>query len=394
MPTTPEVTLRNIIGARAAEMRADLGAHVAIPTGHNHAPGLDEYRGVLTSRLEALGARTELIAGDPRPDWLLGDDDEPLIPPTAVCRRPVEGRKSVLIAGHLDTVFRPDDPFSRLKESDEPGVATGPGVVDMKGGILVAVVALEALAEAGIDVSWTVLLNSDEETGSFFSERTLRAEAARHDMGVCLEPALPGGALAVERKGSAQFAIEVEGRSAHAGREFEKGASAVYALARVLAEVEGLTDLERGVTVNVGPIEGGAATNVVPDRARAWGNARFPDDDAARVLRAGLDALATDDDAMPRVVVRHTFNRPAKPLTPEVEAFAGAAREVAELLGQSLPFARTGGVCDGNILQAVGLPTLDTLGVRGGGLHTRDEWIELDSLVERAQLLACLLARL
>jgi glutamate carboxypeptidase len=107
-----------------------------------------------------------------------------------------------------------------------------------------------------------------------------------------------------------------------------------------------------------------------------------------------MDALQTDDKAMPRVVIRRSFNRPAKPLTPETEALAQTARRVAESLGQKLPFASTGGVCDGNIMQAAGLPTIDTLGVRGGDLHRTTEWIELRSLVERSQLMACLLMEL
>ncbi|MEO1129390.1 MAG: M20/M25/M40 family metallo-hydrolase, partial [Planctomycetota bacterium] len=325
--TSTEDTIRRIIAARDATMRADLTAHVAIPTGHNHTAGLDEYRGIVTSRLEALGARTDLIAGDPRPDWL-DSTARPsaggLIPPTAVCRRPAEGPQHVLIAGHLDTVFDPEGSFQRLEADGDRAV--GPGVVDMKGGILIALVALEALAEAGADLPWTFLLNSDEETGSFFSHRVLDAEARRCDYGIALEPALPDGSLAVARKGSGQFMIEVHGRSAHAGRDFDKGVSAVYAMAHTLTSVEAMSDLERGVTVNVGPLRGGPVTNAVPDHAMAWGNARFPDEDASQELQGRLVALQTGDDAMPRVIVHRIFNRPAKPLTPAVEELAGQAR--------------------------------------------------------------------
>lgn len=264
----------------------------------------------------------------------------------------------------------------------------------MKGGLLVACVALEALEACGVPASWTFLLNSDEETGTFCSERHLREEAARHDVGLALEPALPGGALAVERGGSGQFMIEVGGRAAHVGRAFGDGVSAVYELAHRLVAIAALPDVARHKIVNVGPLEGGSATNVVPDRARAWGNVRFRTPEVAAELREQLHALATDPGAMPSVSVRSTFNRPAKPMTPGTEALANAAREVAEGLGQSLPFASTGGVCDGNILQDAGLPTIDTLGVRGGGLHTPEEWVELPSLVERATLLAVLIARL
>ena len=169
------------------------------------------------------------------------------------------------------------------------------------------------------------------------------------------------------------------------------------ALAERLVRIAGLPDAGRGKIVSVGPISGGIATNAVPDHAAAWGNVRFPDAGVCAELAAELDALATpvsDHGAMPRCVLHRSFNRPAKPLTPGTEALAFKAREVAQALGQSLPFTRTGGVCDGNIMQDAGLATIDTVGVRGGGLHTPDEWIDLSSLVERCQLLAVLLARL
>jgi len=148
------------------------------------------------------------------------------------------------------------------------------------------------------------------------------------------------------------------------------------------------------MVANVGPITGGNAANAVPDHATAFGNVRFPDQAVADELGAKLDALATSGETLPKVSVYRSFNRPAKPEIPPTRALAERAREVAETLGQQLPFARTGGVCDGNIMQDAGLPTIDTLGVRGGGLHTPDEWIDLSSLVERCQLMAVLVMRL
>jgi glutamate carboxypeptidase len=264
----------------------------------------------------------------------------------------------------------------------------------MKGGLVIAVAALEALEEAGIAAEWTVILNSDEETGSYHSEAALRAEAARHDAGLALEPAMPKGELAVERAGSGQFMIEVEGRAAHVGRDFAAGVSAVSRLAECIRHVASLPDPSRGIIANIGPIEGGTATNVVPDRARAWGNVRFAGRESSDALESAVVSLATPPESMPRVTVRTSFNRPAKPMTPAVERLALEARRAAEDLGQRLPFGKTGGVCDGNILQDAGLPTIDTLGVRGGGLHTPQEWIEIPSLVERCQLLAVLVSRL
>ncbi|MFM9994800.1 MAG: M20/M25/M40 family metallo-hydrolase [Phycisphaerales bacterium] len=396
--TDREQRLCGLIGARARPLLDDLRLHVGTPTGGNNKVALDETRERFVARLQKLGAATKLVPGDPKPDWLHGVTPGGHVPPTAVCGR-VNGHDSargarVVIAGHLDTVHDPDGSFRELTIAPDGKMATGPGCVDMKGGLVILIAALEALEEAGIDAAWTVVLNGDEETGSYHSERAIRAAAREHDVGLAVEPAMPGGELAVERLGSGQFLIETHGRSAHVGRDFEKGVSAVTALGECLARAGHLSEPSRGMIVNIGPLEGGNATNVVPDLARAWGNVRFPDKRIADELGAKLDALATPEDAMPRVTVRKSFIRAAKPLTPGTKRLAELARDAAESLGQKLPFGKTGGVCDGNILQDEGLPTIDTLGVRGGGLHTPQEWIELPSLVERCQLLAVVLSRL
>jgi glutamate carboxypeptidase len=411
------------VSKRESAMRADLAAHVAIPTGGNHAAGLDAYRGIVAQRLTRLGAALEVVPGDPRPEWLelpaegaartrsgpssprpsgpasparSSDPADHGVPSVLIARGPRAGGASsprVLIVGHLDTVHDPLGPFQTLTITEGGKTATGPGAVDMKGGIVIALAALEALAECGVPVNWTVLFNSDEETGSFHSIAALQGAARDHDVGLVLEPALPDGSLVVERMGSGQFKIEVFGRAAHVGRDFERGVSAVARLAEVITALGALADPARGVIVNVGPLLGGVVTNAVPDYAACWGNVRFKDESAALALEARFAALATSADAMPRVVAHRLFNRPAKPLTPAVQTLAESARAVAEDLGQKLPFGKTGGVCDGNILQDAGLPTIDTLGVRGGNLQRPDEFIELASLVERAQLLAVLLAR-
>ena len=254
--------------------------------------------------------------------------------------------------------------------------------------------ALEALAEAGVELSWTMILTCDEESGSYLSEAALRAAATEHDWGFAVEPALPGGALAVERGGSGQFQIEVFGRSAHVGREFAKGISAVVELAGIITKLQELVRVDEGVVVNVGPIKGGDVTNTVPDYAACWGNVRFRDARQAEELGNAVDALGSQGDRLPRVVVHRSFNRPAKPSTEAVGRLADAAAGVSADLGVELPFTSTGGVCDGNILQDAGLPTLDTLGVRGGNLHRDDEYIEVASLVDRAGLLAILLTRI
>ncbi|MFN9078028.1 MAG: M20/M25/M40 family metallo-hydrolase, partial [bacterium] len=188
--------------------------------------------------------------------------------------------------------------------------------------------------------------------------------------------------------------IECEGRAAHAGRDFAQGVSAVNALAGKILDAAKLVDLDAGTVVNIGPLEGAKATNIVADRARAWGNARFRDAAREDAVKAGLFALATAADApLPRTRVDYEPNRPAKPETPAVRALADEVRAIGEALGEKVGFGKSGGVSDGNLMQAEGLPTLDTMGPRGGNLHRTDEYIELPSMAPRAATLAIMLAR-
>jgi glutamate carboxypeptidase len=391
--------LCDLIEARRDRLLEDLRTHVALPTGHHNTEAVEKTRSLLTARLAAVGATHSRIAGDPKPKWLYEAGEGGPIPEASICTR-TSGRAGakILIAGHMDTVHDPAGDFKELIVDPDGRRATGPGCVDMKGGLVIAIHALEALEEAGIDTAWTFFLNADEETGSYHSASALREASSRHDLGIALEPALAGGELAIERMGSGQFMIETRGRAAHVGRAFTEGVSAVSALARALLQVAEIADPATGRILSVGPVQGGLATNAVPDRARAWGNARFPTPEVSEEIQQALAALATPntdcEGGVAAVHISRSFNRPAKPKTPEVERLALAARAAAEDLGQKLPFASTGGVCDGNIMQDAGLPTIDTLGVRGGGLHTPEEWIDLSSLVERCQLLAVLIARL
>jgi glutamate carboxypeptidase len=260
----------------------------------------------------------------------------------------------------------------------------------MKGGLVIAMAALESLDELGSSASWSFILNSDEETGSYHSDTALRQAAAHHDIGLALEPALPDGSLVVERPGSGQFMLEARGKAAHVGRDFASGISAINALSQSVLDAAKIADPANGLICSIGRIIGGVAPNVVPDHARAWGNVRYFTPQAESSAAARLEALAKS----PGISIQRSFNRPSKPLTLQTQRLADLAQAVASDLDQPMPFAKTGGVCDGNNLQAAGCPTIDTLGVRGGGLHTPQEWIDLSSLVQRCQLLAILIHRL
>lgn len=385
--------------ARQARMEAELAEFVSIPTGTGHEAGLARLRAIFRARLAALGAEISELAGDPRPAWIVQPGQSADAPPPPALRAVAAGGKGrpVLVTGHLDTVHDPFGAFQTLVR-DANGRAVGPGAIDMKGGLVIMIHALEVLADAGIAPAWTVLLNSDEETGSLHSQRAIRAEAracaARGGLGLAMEPSLPDGSLVLERLGSATFRIECEGRAAHAGRDFAQGVSAVNALAGKILDAAKLVDLDAGTVVNIGPLEGAKATNIVADRARAWGNARFRDAAREDAVKQGLFALATAADApLPRTRVEYEPNRPAKPETPAVRALAEEVRAIGEALGEKVGFGKSGGVSDGNLMQAEGLPTLDTMGPRGGNLHRTDEYIELPSLAPRATALAIMLAR-
>lgn len=382
----------NVAQRRGEQMLKELKTLVDIPTGPG-STGLDETRDWFCSRLGALGAKATLHAGESSPAWIASDDRIP--PPTVVCEhRNRDAKVHFLLCGHIDTVHEATSSFNSLSIAPDRKTCTGPGAVDMKGGLLVALHALETLAEVGCPVSWTFAINSDEETGSFASSKTLADCAKRANIGLVFEPAMSDGGLVIERTGSGQFMIDVKGRSAHVGRDFTKGVSAVHALARAIVSVADLADPENGAITNIGPVRAVQPSNVVSDHACAWGNVRFANMEVAARLGNAFDHIQTSPDAMPRITIHRSLNRPVKPATQEVMRLAHAVRAVAEALGQTLPFGKTGGVCDGNALQAAGLPTLDTLGVRGGGLHTPQEWVEIPSLVERAQLAAVLMRRL
>jgi glutamate carboxypeptidase len=389
-----ERALRERLDRSGDAMLARLAEAVAVPSGGGHRQGLDRLRAAAASRLSALGAELEEAPVQARPAWVDPSGTVDAMAPTLVARR-TRGRDGarLLLSGHLDTVHDPRGDFQRLEPRGD-GAMIGPGCADMKGGVEVMLSALEALEAEGVAVAWTVVLVGDEESGSFGSAATIARVAAEHDRAFVVEPAAGAGDLVVARPGSGQFMIEAFGRAAHAGRDFTKGVSAVQALARAVLGAGALADAAAGRLVNVGPLEGGAATNIVPDRARAWGNLRYRDEADGRALGAALDALAMGGEGdVPSVRLTRLHNRPAKPCTESVRALGERAQAVAADLGLQVGLASTGGVSDANLIQHAGPPTLDGLGVRGGNLHRTDEFMWPESLAERAALLAVLLAR-
>jgi glutamate carboxypeptidase len=243
-------------------------------------------------------------------------------------------------------------------------------------------------------MGWTVLINPDEELGSPGSAALFEALAAGHGVGLLFEPALPDGALVGARKGSGNFTAVVSGRSAHAGRDPHLGRNAVHAMAELIVRLNEMN--AGGVSVNVGRVEGGGAVNVVPDRATCRFNVRVVSSDEQRAVEARLAELEKEFNRREgyRLVVGGGFSAPPKVLDEATTRLLGAAARCGRDVGLDLKWRDTGGTCDGNRLAAAGLPNVDSLGPRGGALHSPDEFLLLDSLVERAKLTAVLLTRL
>ncbi len=357
-------------------------------------------RCIMRRELEALGGTTECVAGEPRPDWIW-PRLESAVEPLTVIRGPTRGGVRVLLCGHLDTVFDPAGPFVEMTDGSEcesaagDRVATGPGVIDMKGGLvsIVAILAaLDVVAPHASGIDWTVALVPDEEIGSMMSARALAALAPQHDVGLVFEPCRDNGDLVLSRGGSGQCLVEASGRAVHAGREPEKGVNAVDALARAIVLLGESQDFTRGIALTAGPLRGGETANIVPDSAAAWVGLRWRDADGEAAIRRAVAAVERGSrDSLPWVRTRVALSRPAKPLTPVVESLG---RELCRLLaarGESAGIGHSGGVSDANILEGAGLPTLDGIGPRGGNMHRHDEFIRLDSLSRRAAAVGDLL---
>ena len=307
-----------------------------------------------------------------------------------------EAPVQLLFTGHMDTVFGTDHAFQDTRWLDPGKVLNGPGTADMKGGLAVMLAALEAVEAAGVDtLGYEVVINSDEEVGSL-SSASLLAEAARGKRAaLTYEPsALPDGTMAGARPGSGNFDFTIRGRAAHAGRNPKDGRNALVAAADLALRLK--AGMGPGLSVNPARIDGGGPNNVVPDLAVLRVNLRPATiEDQARA-QAMIDDSVRDVAASHEVeILAHGhFARPPKPLTPALEQLFGIVRKAGADLGQEIGWQPTGGVCDGNNIAACGVPVIDTMGVRGGSIHSDKEFMIVESLGERAALSALTILRL
>jgi glutamate carboxypeptidase len=340
---------------------------------------VDGCSAVVVERVKALGGRIKLHR-----QRAFGDGVEARFGPKG---KDSSGR--VLLLGHLDTVW----PLGTLKGMPckvSDGRLWGPGALDMKAGVAMALTAIEMLSEAGLlEREIVLLLNSDEEVGSPVS-RPITEQIASHCSAVyVLEPA-QGLAYKTARKGTGNWRIDVKGVAAHAGVDFEKGASALLELSRAMETVSGWTDLKRGLTVSVGTAGGGSKTNVIPAEAWAEVDVRIERKaDGPRIERKFVALKAADKRCS--VMATGGINRPPMERTAGTVKLYQRARALAGELGFKLDEAATGGASDGNFTSALGVPTLDGMGAVGEGAHARHESVVIEHLAPRTALLAGML---
>ena len=387
------------VDARGADMLANVESWSRINSGSRNMAGLAEMADLLAAAFAPLGGTAELR--DPAPVETIDEDGRRV--PLAHGRnlhisRPGRGNARVMLTGHMDTVFPKDHHFQDLQWLED-GVLNGPGVADMKGGIAVMLEALRALeaSDLGGRLGWEVVLNADEEVSSLGSAPLLAEVAQRCQTGLTFEPSAdPEGTLAGGRKGSGNFAASIAGRAAHAGRNPEDGRNALVAAADLAVRLDAMKAKRPTLSVNPAKIDGGGPNNVVPEMAVLRWNVRplTPDDQAW--------AEAAQEEILAEVAARHdvkidvtgSFARPPKPLDEKQRGLFDLVKGCGSDLGLSIGWKDTGGVCDGNNLAAAGLAVVDTMGVRGGAIHSDREFMIVDSLTERAKLAALTLMRL
>ena len=380
-------TIRTLVEKQLDSYLEDLRTMVGIDCGTFVPHGVNQVADLMQDWFEAGGWTVERRSHSPSTDEAqLGD---------ALVAR-LAGQRTgshVLLVGHMDTVFPEGTPAERPYRTDG-GRAYGPGIADMKDGLLAGLYAVRALQDGGVDIgSITYVCNPDEEIGSPFSSAIIREAATTADVCFVLESARENGDIVSARKGVRDFHIVYTGRAAHAGVEPERGRSATLQAAHTTVALHDLNGRWPGVTVNVGVLQGGTRPNVVAERCELQVDLRAPSARAYQEAIAEIERLARElviPDLGVEISSRSSF--PPMERSEATGRLVERAVTIAGQLGFGLSDASTGGASDANAVAAAGVPTLDGLGPVGGAPHSPDEWLELDSVVPRLSLLAALIA--
>jgi glutamate carboxypeptidase len=392
--TAPQALLEAIDAER---MQREVEEWAAINTGTANIEGLARMASVLADAFSALPGEVELV--DPATVTAISSEGREYEKPHGqhlVLRVRPDAERRFVLTGHMDTVFPVDHPFQATVWLDDETV-NGPGTADMKGGLNVILHALKTFEkiEGSDRVGYDVMINSDEETGSLASRGLIEELARGKYAALTYEPsALPDGTLAHARGGTGNYSITFTGKSAHAGRNPHDGRNAIVAASDLVLRIKALEADD--ITVNPAKIEGGSANNVVPDLAILRFNIRPKSTDAMDRFDGELDTILAAIKAEHEVDIhRHGgVTRPPKPVDAKAQRLFDLVKACGAELGQQIGWKSTGGVCDGNNIAATGVPVVDTMGVRGGAIHSPDEFMIVPSLRERAALSALVLAKL
>jgi glutamate carboxypeptidase len=379
--------VRSFVGTSFPDYVRDLESLVNIDCGTFLPEGVNAVADRMQERFRADGWSVERRPHSPGPgDAQLGD--------VVIASVDGSGGRRVLLVGHMDTVFPAGTARERPYRS-EGDRAFGPGVSDMKGGLLAGFYAVKALRDSGFDdfARITYVCNPDEEIGSPFSGPFIRERAGESDVCFVLEGARENGDIVSARKGVIDLRVTVTGRAAHAGVEPERGRSAIVEAARIATELHGLNGRWPGVTVNVGWIEGGIRPNVVAERCEMRVDLRIPTEASRRDLFEEISRIAERQVVADTTVeLQHETSFPPMEKTDAIGRLVEKARALASGLGFEVKDAATGGGSDANPVAGMGVPVLDGLGPIGGNDHAPGEWLDLSSVEPRTTLLAGMVA--
>lgn len=371
--------LLDFCSGHSNQLRSTIETLVLLESPSLDKAAVDRCGTVLGRLLETAGAAVTRFPQSERGDHILAEF--------------TGGPQTVLILGHFDTVWNLGE-LQRMPLIEKDGRLYGPGIFDMKSSIAVALLAIRALIELDMRRPRVLMLwTTDEEVGSHSSRAIIEEQARRSDAVLVVEPSLPGGGVKTQRKGCGEFTITAHGVSAHAGIDPRKGASAIHELAHQVVALQAMTELDRGISVNVGVISGGTRANVIAERASASVDVRVPTmEDAVRV-EAAVRSLRPHHGSV-RLEIQGGFDRPPLERNAGVVHLYEEAKIVAQALGRTLDEGGTGGGSDGNFTAALGVPTLDGLGPQGDGAHALHEHVIIEDLPWRAAFLAALIERL
>ena len=396
--TSSENMLIDGVDNHFTEMLATTEMWSSQNSGSHNRNGLVAMRAMLSERFSELPGETKEVVL-PKGEHVGNNGEVQAIeyePALQVTVRP-EAPIQLVLTGHYDTVFPADFHFQKPVRIDDDTI-NGPGTADMKAGLMVMFTALETLerSDNALNIGYSVLMSPDEEIGSPGSATILAELGKRCHVGLTYEPALADGSMAGARKGSGNFSLVIKGRAAHAGREHHIGRNAIAAMAEFIGGIEALNGLRDGVTFNIAKIDGGGAFNIVPDLAIGRFNVRMKETEDMPWIEGELGKLLAALNLKDGIHahMHGGFTRPPKPMAPANAQVFDWVKQAGNLLGQDIKWSPSGGVCEGNNLWASGCPNVDTLGVRGGDIHSDREFMKISSLVERARLSSVILMKL